>query len=102
MKVLCVAKLYPAFTVPGFRSPNIGDTRTVAAEEKDDKTGCLMYQLAEFPPVGHHIFIYEACAFAPLNGPDEVELMADSEGFFVPATKIDMEEREKICKALKF
>ena len=72
-KVICIEDLKPVRNPPpGYLVPTITDIVTV--EKVVNYWGSEMYRLVEFPPVDGFTFIYDAHAFAPLNGPDEVAI----------------------------
>lgn len=73
-KVMCIEYLQPVRNPPpGYRTPKITDVVTV--ERIVNFRGFEMYLLIEYPPIEGLTFIYDAHAFAPLSGPDEVELL---------------------------
>lgn len=74
-KVICIDDLTLTRTIPGATCPQVGDKVTVV--EVVDHMGMTMYALAEFPPIGQFELIFDAEAFAPLDGPDEREIIEE-------------------------
>jgi len=77
MKVFCISKLFSARTPApqGWDAPEIGEEVTVVGSIHIDDV--VYFRLKEYPPTREYDRAYNAKAFAPLDGPDEREIIEE-------------------------